>query len=81
MPEEIAVDVRVSGRLGGGTRRVRLAAGATVAYLFAALAPGLGLDPARLDAVAVALAGEIAGRNRPLRDGDAVALVLPVAGG
>jgi molybdopterin converting factor small subunit len=36
---------------------------------------------ARAAGVAVAVGGEIAGRDRPLRDGDAVALVLPVAGG
>jgi molybdopterin converting factor small subunit len=82
MDDAITVDVRLSGRLGaGGRRSMRLGAGATAGDLVAALAPELGLDAARLDGVAVAVGGEIAGRDRPLRDGDAVALVLPVAGG
>jgi sulfur carrier protein ThiS len=60
---------------------VRLAAGGTVADLLAALAPGLGLESERLAGVAVAVAGEVVGRDRPLRDGEALVLVLPVAGG
>ncbi len=74
----ITVEVRLGARLGPGRRTVRLPAGATVADLLAALEPQLGRE---LAGVAVALAGEIVGRGRVLRDGDAPALVLPVAGG
>jgi sulfur carrier protein ThiS len=82
MDDAITVEVRLSGRLGAGAaRRVELPAGATAGDLVAALAPELGLPPGRLDSVAVAVGGEIAGRDRLLRDGDAAALVLPVAGG
>jgi sulfur carrier protein ThiS len=82
MADGITVEVRLSGRLGArGTRRVQLAQGATARDLVAALAPELGLSATRLDGVAVAVGGEIAGRDRPLRDGESVAVVLPVAGG
>jgi len=76
------VHVRLSGRLGGGgVRTVALAPGATARDLVAALAPELGIAPQRIESVAVAVGGEIAARDRPLRDGETVALVLPVAGG
>jgi sulfur carrier protein ThiS len=75
------VEVRLAARLGAGRRAVSLPAGATVADLLAALAPGLGADAALLPGVAVAVGGEVVGRDRPLHDGEAVALVLPVAGG
>jgi sulfur carrier protein ThiS len=77
----VTVRVRLSARLGPGTRTVRLEGGATVADLLGALAPDLGLAPERLAGVAVAVDGEIVGRGRALRDGEALSLVLPVAGG
>jgi sulfur carrier protein ThiS len=80
-PDIVTVHVRLAGRLGPGREAVRLAAGGTVADLLAALAPGLGLEPERLAGVAVAVAGEVVGRDRPLRDGEVLVLVLPVAGG
>jgi sulfur carrier protein ThiS len=80
-PDTLTVHVRLAGRLGPGRQAVRLAAGGTVADLIAAVAPGLGLEPERLAGVAVAVAGEVVGRDRALRDGEALVLVLPVAGG
>jgi sulfur carrier protein ThiS len=77
----VTVDVRLGARLGPGRRSVRLPPGATVADLLAALAPELGRAPADLAGVAVALDGDIVGRDRVLRDGEALALILPVAGG
>jgi sulfur carrier protein ThiS len=77
----IAVEVRLGARLGPGRRRVELPAGATVTDLLGALEPALGVGPERLGSVAVAVGGEVVGRDRPLRDGEAVTLVLPVAGG
>jgi sulfur carrier protein ThiS len=79
--DAITVEVRLGARLGPGRRAVRLASGATVGDLVDALAPDLGLAPERLAGVAVAVAGEVAPRGRALRDGESVALVLPVAGG
>ena len=78
---EMTVDVRLGARLGPGRRRMRLPAGATVADLLAALAPDLERSPDELRGVAVAVQGEVVGRERVLRDGEALALVLPVAGG
>jgi len=77
----ITVGVRLGTRLGPGRRSVRLPAGATVADLLAALAPDLGRGPDELAGVAVAMHGEVVGRERVLRDGEALALILPVAGG
>ena len=77
----VTVDVRLAARLGPGRRSVRLPDGATVADLLAALAPDLGRSPDELAGVAVAVQGEVVGRERVLRDGEALALVLPVAGG
>jgi sulfur carrier protein ThiS len=77
----VTVQVRLGARLGPGVRTVRLQSGATVADLLAALAPDLGIEPERLAGVAVAVQGEIVGRGRRLHDGEALALVLPVAGG
>jgi sulfur carrier protein ThiS len=81
VPEAVTVDVRLGARLGPGRRSVRLSAGATVADLLAALAPDLGRTPEELRGVAVALHGEVVGRGRVLRDGESLALILPVAGG
>ena len=81
MPESVTIDVRLGARLGPGRRSVRLPAGATVADLLTALAPQLGRTPDELAAVAVALDGEIVSRDRVLREGEAPALILPVAGG
>lgn len=80
-PDSVTVEVRLGARLGPGRRRVRLAAGATVGDLLAVLAPELGRTPRELAAVAVAVRGEVVGRERVLRDGEALALILPVAGG
>jgi sulfur carrier protein ThiS len=77
----VTVDVRLGTRLGPGRRSLRLPAGATVADLIAALAPDLGRTPAELAGIAVAAGGEVVGRERVLRDGEALALILPVAGG
>jgi sulfur carrier protein ThiS len=77
----VTVDVRLGARLGPGRRRVQLPAGATVADLLAALAPDLARTPEELAGVAVALGGEVVGRERVLADGEALALILPVAGG
>jgi sulfur carrier protein ThiS len=77
----VTVDVRLGTRLGPGRRSMRLPAGATVADLVAALAPELGRTPDELAGVAVATGGEVVGRERVLRDGEALALILPVAGG
>jgi sulfur carrier protein ThiS len=82
--DEMTVQVRLGARLGADGRRtwaMRLPAGATVKELLELLAPDLGLLPEGLAGVAVAIHGEIAGRDRRLRDGESVALVLPVAGG
>ena len=76
----ITVEVRLGARLGPG-RRVRLPAGATVADLLAVLEPELGRAPGELAGVAVALGGDVVGRDRVLHDGEALALILPVAGG
>ncbi|MGH2917398.1 MAG: MoaD/ThiS family protein [Solirubrobacteraceae bacterium] len=81
MDEAVTVDVRLGARLGPGPRSVRLPAGATVADLLDALAPDLGRAPDALAGVAVAIQGEVVGRQRVLRDGEALALILPVAGG
>jgi sulfur carrier protein ThiS len=77
----LRVHVRLGARLGPGQRTVELSPDATVADLLAALSPDLGLGPERLAGVAVAAGGEVAGRERRLRDGEALTLVLPVAGG
>jgi len=77
----VTVDVRLGARLGPGRRSVLLPAGATVADLLVALAPDLGRAPEALAGVAVAVRGEVVGRERVLRDGEALALILPVAGG
>jgi sulfur carrier protein ThiS len=77
----VTVDVRLGARLGPGRRMVRLPAGATVADLLAALASDLGRTHDELAGVAVALGGEVVGRERVLGDGEALALILPVAGG
>jgi sulfur carrier protein ThiS len=81
MQPPVTVDVRLGTRLGPGRRSMRLPAGATVADLVAALAPELGRTPDQLAGVAVATGGEVVGRERVLRDGEALALILPVAGG
>ena len=81
MPDDVTVDVRLGARLGPGRRRLILPAGATVADVLALLAPDLGRTPQELGSVAVALDGEVVGRERVLRDGEALALILPVAGG
>ncbi len=77
----MTVEVRLGARLGPGRRTVRLPAGATVADLVAVLEPGLGRAPGELAGVAVALGGDVVGRDRVLHDGEALALILPVAGG
>jgi len=79
----ITVRVRLGQRLGSGPshRSVRLQAGATVADLLTDVAPTLGLAPERLASVAVAVDGDVVGRDRPLHDGEALVLVLPIAGG
>lgn len=82
MPDAaVKIDVRLGARLGPGRRSVTLPAGATVADLLATLASDLGRAPAELAGVAVALGGEVVGRERVLCDGEALALILPVAGG
>ncbi len=81
MGDAVTVDVRLGARLGPGVRRVRLGPGATVADLLDVLAADLGLAPGRTAAMAVAVAGEVVGRERVLDDGQAVTVVLPVAGG
>jgi sulfur carrier protein ThiS len=77
----VTVEVRLGARLGPGRRSVRLPAGATVADLLVSLAPDLGRTPDELAGVAVALGGEVVGRERVLGDGEALALIFPVAGG
>ena len=79
--EAITVTVRLGGRLRAGQRRLRLAAPATVADALAALASDPDLGRAGIAAAAVSVAGEIVPAQRPLADGDALALILPVAGG
>lgn len=82
MPDAaVRIDVRLGARLGPGRCSVTLPAGATVADLLATLASDLGRAPAELAGVAVALGGEVVGRDRVLHDGEALALILPVAGG
>ena len=80
---EPAVDRRRApgGAPRPGRRSVRLPAGATVADLLAELALDLGRSPGELAGVAVALGGDVVGRDRVLHDGEALALILPVAGG
>jgi sulfur carrier protein ThiS len=81
VPDSVTVDVRLGARLGPGQRSMQLPAGATIADLLTVLASDLGRTPDELAGVAVALDGELVGRDRVLRDGEAVALILPVAGG
>lgn len=82
MDDAITVEVRLGARApAGGRRRIRLPAGATAADLVIAVAPDLGVPAERLAGVAVAIDGEIAGRERPLADGETVSLIVPVAGG
>jgi len=78
---EMTVAVRLGGRLGAGRRSVRVAAGATVEVLLAALAAEVGLTARDLVAAAIAVDGEVVGREHVLRDGDTLALILPVASG
>jgi sulfur carrier protein ThiS len=78
---DVTVTVRLGARLGPARRGVRLPAGATVADLLEVLAPELGHAPAGLAGIAVAVGGEVVGRDRVLRDGELLALILPVAGG
>jgi sulfur carrier protein ThiS len=77
----VTVTVRLAARLGPGRRDVRLVAGSTVSDLLAVLAPELGHAPDGLDGVAVAVQGEVVGREHVLEDGESLALILPVAGG
>jgi sulfur carrier protein ThiS len=82
MPDAaITVDIRLGARLGPGRRSITLPTGATVSDLLAALAPDLGRTPQELTGVAVALGGEVVGRERVLHGGESLALILPVAGG
>jgi sulfur carrier protein ThiS len=78
---ELTVQVRLAARLGAGRRAVALPRGATVADLVDVLAGDLGLGAEGLAAAVVAVQGEVVGRDRPLRDGETLAVVLPVAGG
>jgi sulfur carrier protein ThiS len=78
---EITVTIRLGGRLGAGRRSVRLPAGATVELMLAAVADEIEPGAGDLAAAAVAVGGDVVGRDHVLRDGDAVALILPVAGG
>jgi sulfur carrier protein ThiS len=78
---DVTVEVRLGARLGPGRRSVRLPAGATVGDLLAVLGHELGRAPGELAGVAVAVGGDVVGRERVLVDGEAVALILPVAGG
>jgi sulfur carrier protein ThiS len=78
---ELTVQVRLAARLGAGRRAVALRRGATVADLVDVLAGDLGLGAEGLAAAVVAVQGEVVGRDRPLRDGETLAVVLPVAGG
>jgi sulfur carrier protein ThiS len=77
----VTVNVRFGAGLRAGRRSVPLASGATVADLLAVLAPELGTAPDALASVAVAVQGEVVSRDRVLSDGEAVALIRPVAGG
>ncbi len=77
----VTVEVRLGARLGAGRRSVALPAGATVADLLATLGPDLGRTPGELAAIAIAIDGEVVGRERVLNEGEALALILPVAGG
>jgi molybdopterin converting factor small subunit len=78
---EIAVAVRLGGRLGTGRRNIRLPADATVELMLAALAAEIESDAGSLAAAAVVVGGDVVGRDYVLHNGDAVALILPVAGG
>lgn len=79
--DAVTVQVRLGARLGPARRRVRLACGATVVDLLDALAGDLALEPAQMAGVAVAVGGEVVDHGHVLRDGEELALVLPVAGG
>jgi molybdopterin converting factor small subunit len=81
MTAEITVAVRLGGRLGADRLTMRLPAGATVADLQAALAARTGRGEREFAAAAISLAGSLVGRAHVLRDGDGIALILPVAGG
>lgn len=80
-PPTVTIEVRLGARLGPGRRSVRLPAGSTVADLLATVARDLRRPADELAGVAVAVEGEVVGRDRVLRDGEALALILPVAGG
>lgn len=64
-----------------GTGEVLADAPATPAALWTRLAARHGLPAAVELAVAVAVGDELVGWDHPLRDGDAIAFLPPVAGG
>jgi molybdopterin converting factor small subunit len=80
----VRVAVRLNAGLAdrlGARRTVELPAGATAADLIERLAVEAGLDASAAGGLAVVAGGRYVGRAAPLRDGDELAVMVPVAGG
>jgi molybdopterin converting factor small subunit len=80
----LRVNVRLSGTLAqrlGPRRAVDLAPGATVDDLVAALARDAGFDAEAGRGLAVVADGSFVARTRPVRDGEELDVLVPVAGG
>jgi sulfur carrier protein ThiS len=80
----LRVHVRLSGTKAqrlGARRAVELDRGATIDDLVAALARDAGFDVASLRGLAVVAEGSFVARTRPVRDGEELDVLVPVAGG
>jgi sulfur carrier protein ThiS len=80
----LRVHVRLSGTMAqrlGPRRTVELDPGATIEDLVAALARDAGFDAAALRGLAVVAEGSFVASTRPVRDGEELDVLVPVAGG
>jgi molybdopterin converting factor small subunit len=80
----VHVTVRLSGVMAerlGSRRTVELEPGAIVDDLVAELARAAGFEPASLRGLAVVAGGGFVARSRPVRDGEELDVLVPVAGG
>lgn len=79
---QVAVRVRLNGELAarlGPRRELAMPTGATVADLLGRLAAEAGLPDAA--GLAVAVGGTVVSPDRPLAEGEELAVLTPVAGG